>query len=160
MWYMLIIFLHLISHCRNLRKQILNEYIEASGLFLFYLHIKIATDIKILISVVLNTFSAKIWILFHFFEPIFLTFHFHPLYLHPLFLSFFLNTYQFYLFAYNGNYRLELLYTADKFPPLFAFQFLSFIFFFSRFPYNYICRILSKSKFILKPSTLSDKSKK
>ena len=67
-----------------------------------------------------------------------------------------LNTYQFYLFAYNGNYRLELLYTADKFPYLPSY----FCLVFSLPPYNYICWALSKSKFIFKPSTsLSDKSK-
>ena len=82
------------------------------------------------------------------------------LFLSSLFIPIFyyLNTYQFYLFAYNGNYRLELLCTADKFPYLPSSNICL------GFPasslYNYICSTLSKSKFIFKPSTLSDSSKK
>ena len=107
---------------------------------------------------------AKIYtcyhIIFSFFYQIFWSLLFHPLLSSPsLFSSYLtslLNTYQFYLFAYNGNYRLELLYTADKFPYLPSY----FCLVFSLPPYNYICWALSKSKFIFKPSTsLSDKSK-
>jgi len=101
---------------------------------------------------------------FSVFKPNFLAFRFHPLSSEPSFSSLFipifyyLNTYQFYLFAYNGNYRLELLCTADKFPYLPSSNICL------GFPasslYNYICSTLSKSKFIFKPSTLSDSSKK
>ena len=97
-------------------------------------------------------------------KPNFLAFRFHPLSSAPSFSSlsipifYYLNTYQFYLFAYNGNYRLELLCTADKFP------YLPSSYICLGFPasslYNYICSTLSKSKFIFKPSTLSDSSKK
>ena len=101
---------------------------------------------------------------FSVFKANFLAFRFHPLSSTPSFSSLFipifyyLNTYQFYLFAYNGNYRLELLCTADKFPYLPSSNICL------GFPasslYNYICSTLSKSKFIFKPSTLSDSSKK
>ena len=101
---------------------------------------------------------------FSVFKPNFLAFRFHLLSSEPSFSSLFipifyyLNTYQFYLFAYNGNYRLELLCTADKFPYLPSSNICL------GFPasslYNYICSTLSKSKFIFKPSTLSDSSKK
>ena len=100
---------------------------------------------------------------FSVFKPNFLAFRFHPLSSEPSFslfipIFYYLNTYQFYLFAYNGNYRLELLCTADKFPYLPSSNICL------GFPasslYNYICSTLSKSKFIFKPSTLSDSSKK
>ena len=103
--------------------------------------------------------NAKIPFLFHILFELYFTFHFLPLYLHPLFISLSYSTptnfiYLRIMVTTDWNYCTQLINS----PRLHSHFYL--LFFLSRFHYNYICRILSKSKFILKPSTLSDKSKK